>query len=305
MKIDLVVPYVNCNDPTWQDVYKKTREEYGLNIREKDMNGIRYRELGFFKYFFRGLYYFCPWINNIYIILASTSQIPEWLNIDNPKIHIVFHKDIIPKVFLPTFNSTCIEMFIKNIKGLSEYFLYANDDMYIIDDLTPDMFFTDDGIPKYKMIKSNKIGNQYRKVCFNEFEMVRNLFKRRSLGKNTYLKPQHIFQPMCLSTVKEAYYAFELHILNSITAFRKETNINQYIYTLYQAFKGQRISDYPSYRYYELNDKGIEDAGNDIRIKKYKIICLNDSANTNKEKAINELVDSFEFIFMNKCEYEK
>ena len=41
-------------------------------------------------------------------------------------------KQFIPNNFLPTFNSCTIEMFIGNIKGLSEYFIYGNDDMFFV-----------------------------------------------------------------------------------------------------------------------------------------------------------------------------
>lgn len=304
LKIDFVVPYVNCNDAEWKKLYIDTKRKNGMVINSRDMTGVRYRELGFFKYFFRGLYYFLPWINNIYLIVQSRSQIPKWLNTDNEKIHIILHEEIIPKVFLPTYNSTTIEMFIKNIKGLSEYFLYANDDMYAIRETTPDMFFTDNGIPKFKMIISTKLNNQYRKVCFKEFEMIRERYNGKPLGKNTYLKPQHVYQPMILSNVKETYEEFELEILNNITTFREENNFNQYIYSIRQIYKNKRISLYPAYKYFELGSYDLIDASKTIEEQDYYIICLNDSNKTEEEKAKEKIIPSFEKILGRKCEYE-
>ena len=303
-KIDFVVPYVDCNDEEWRRLYIDTRRKYNMPVNSRDMVGVRYRELGFFKYFFRGLYYFLPWINNIYIILQSRNQIPKWLNINNEKIHIVLHEEIIPKVFLPTYNSTTIEMFIKNIKGLSEYFLYANDDMYAIRETTPDMFFTDNGIPKYKMIRSNKLNNQYRKVCYKEFEMIRERFNGNSLGKNMYLKPQHVYQPMVLSNVKETYEDFELEILNSISTFREEKNLNQYIYSIHQIYKTGRVPRYPEYKYFELGGYDITEASRCIKKQECYIICLNDSNKTEEERAKEKIIPSFEKILGNKCGYE-
>ena len=51
-----------------------------------------------------------PWIRNLYLIVSNKEQVPAWVNQENVKI--VLHEDIIPAQFLPTFNSTAIEMFI-------------------------------------------------------------------------------------------------------------------------------------------------------------------------------------------------
>ena len=72
---------------------------------------------------------------------------PKWLDTSNPKIRIVDHKEILPEVSLPCFNSRLIEHFLYKIPGLSEHFLYANDDMFINRPVTPATFFAADGLP--------------------------------------------------------------------------------------------------------------------------------------------------------------
>jgi hypothetical protein len=121
--IDWVFPYVNCDDIEWQQSYMYERKKLNLPINKNYMNGVRYRDLGFLPYLIRGLDKYCNWLNHIFIIVATESQIPKWLNTNHPKIRIVLHKDIIPEEYLPTFNSTTIEMFLKNIPGLSEHFI--------------------------------------------------------------------------------------------------------------------------------------------------------------------------------------
>ena len=81
------------------------------------------------RYKFRSIATNAPWIRNLYMIVETPSQVPSWLNQDAVKI--IYHRDIIDGIYLPTYNSTTIEMFINRIKGLSEYFLYGNDDFYI------------------------------------------------------------------------------------------------------------------------------------------------------------------------------
>lgn len=301
-KIDFVFPYVDCSDPEWKKLYKDTMKKNNLST---SINENRFREFGFIKYYFRGLAKFLPWLNNIYIIVQSKSQLPKWLNTDNPKIKVVYHEDIIPKVFLPVYNSTTIEMFIKNIKGLSEHFIYANDDMYCIKDTTPDMFFSEEGIPKTKLVKSHKLDNQYRHVCYRQFELVTNTFNNRDTKDKEYYKPCHIYQSMLLSTLKEAFDRYTVEILNSITTFRRECNFNQYLYTYYQKYGHEFIMEYPKAKYYELKEEKLDKAYTTISKQKGYIVCLNDSNNSNLEKAIEKLIPAFDKILGEICEYEK
>ena len=92
-----------------------------------------------FKYSLRSVEMYAPWIRKIFIV--TDNQVPKWLDTSNPKIRIVDHKEILPEVSLPCFNSRLIEHFLYKIPGLSEHFLYANDDMFINRPVTPATFF--------------------------------------------------------------------------------------------------------------------------------------------------------------------
>ena len=126
-KVDFVFPYVDGNDPIWQEVYKEERRKNDLPTR---ISNVRFRQWDNLKYLFRGIEKFAPWIGNVYMIVSNKEQVPEW--VDTNEVNIVLHSDIIPEQFLPTFNSCTIEMFLGNIKGLSERFIYANDDMFFL-----------------------------------------------------------------------------------------------------------------------------------------------------------------------------
>ena len=66
-------------------------------------------------------------MENVFLLVSGETQVPSW--VDRSVVNVVLHKDIIPERFLPTFNSTTIEMFMHRIPGLGEEFLYFNDDM--------------------------------------------------------------------------------------------------------------------------------------------------------------------------------
>ena len=82
-----------------------------------------------------------PWIHHIYIV--TNGQIPSWLDLSNPKISVVFHKDIfrVPHS-LPTFSSPAIELNLHHIPQLSDYFIYFNDDVFLGQPVYPYDFYT-------------------------------------------------------------------------------------------------------------------------------------------------------------------
>ena len=141
MDIDLVYLWVDGSDPIWLE--KKQR------FIDKKINTVgRYQDNGELRYSLRSVEKHIPWIRKIFIV--TDDQIPPFVDVNHPKIEIVYHSQIIPKEVLPTFNSNVIDFFIYNIPNLSEHFLYANDDTFVNADLKHSFFFNN-GIPVLRM----------------------------------------------------------------------------------------------------------------------------------------------------------
>lgn len=137
--IDIVVTWVNGSDLEWQaekNKYLKINEETVVG------NGIcRYREWEFFKYWFRSIEKYAPWVNCVFFVTCG--HVPKWLDVKSPKLRVVKHDEFIPKEYLPTFSSIPIEMNLHRIKGLSEHFIYFNDDIFLSRPSVPSDFFVD------------------------------------------------------------------------------------------------------------------------------------------------------------------
>ena len=97
----------------------------------------RYRGYGIFNYWFRMIEKHAPWVNHIYLVTNGQNRMVE---LGYPQLKLVTHKEFIPKEYLPTYNSAAIELNLHRIEGLSENFLYFNDDMYLIRDSQPRFF---------------------------------------------------------------------------------------------------------------------------------------------------------------------
>ena len=118
-KIDFVIPYINPADSNWLEQYRQ---------HTKDEIDCRFRDWGVLPYVFRSIERHIPWINQLVLIVASDSQVPTW--VDTTKVKVIKHSDFIPAEYLPVFNSNTIEMFLGNIKGLTQHFIYSNDDIF-------------------------------------------------------------------------------------------------------------------------------------------------------------------------------
>ena len=91
---------------------------------------------------------YAPWVQHIYIV--TDGQVPRWLNVEHPQLTVIDHREIFadPSV-LPVFNSHAIESQLHHIPGLSEHYLYLNDDFFFGRPVQPELFFHGNGIAKF------------------------------------------------------------------------------------------------------------------------------------------------------------
>ena len=141
--IDLVCLWVDGNDPVWQAKRSAfigiAQENTSVNCKGRAANNDE------LKYSLRSVEMYASWVRRIFIV--TDEQVPEWLNVSNPKVRVVDLTEIMPSETLPCFNSCLIEHYLYRIPGLSEKFLYANDDMFINREVAVEDFFTPEGFP--------------------------------------------------------------------------------------------------------------------------------------------------------------
>lgn len=141
--IDFVITWVDGSDPEWRRLKDEFAGERATNDAQSN-DRERYEDWGLLKYWFRGIERFAPWVRRVHFV--TWGHVPEWLNVDHPKLNIVRHADYIPNEYLPTFSSHPIELNLHRIEDLSEQFVYFNDDMFLIQKTDATDFFKD-GLP--------------------------------------------------------------------------------------------------------------------------------------------------------------
>lgn len=153
-RIDFVIPWVDDSDPEWQKSFRDYRYH---GQQTDDVRNVRYRSWDNLRYWFRGVEKFAPWIDKIHFITCG--HVPDWLNLNAPKLHWVKHSDFIPAENLPTFNSNAIHLGLHRIEQLSDHFVLFDDDMFLIDKVEPEHFFRK-GL-RHGGIKCNKSGGHF------------------------------------------------------------------------------------------------------------------------------------------------
>lgn len=235
-RVDLVVPYVNAEDVKWQKLYNKYNPTKEKNEETNALS--RFRGQGnFFKYFFRCLDKNLPWLGTVHLLVQSESQIPSWINRD--KVNIVLHEEFIPKKYLPTFNSTCIEMFLHNIPGLSERFLYANDDILIIQPLNLEDFYKDNLI-KTNTFNSGGLDTLYGHHKVNAYCLIYDKDKDEVMKQGKVMSLSHLVRPYLKSQIELCFKEHQETITNSISKFRQENNLNVYLFDHYIIKNGKQ-----------------------------------------------------------------
>ena len=292
--MDVVITYVDGNDPVW----KKDYEEYtNVPVMEK-----RFRDWGTLKYLLRGIEVNMPFIRNVYLVVSHPSQVPNWA--DTGHLKVVLHKDIIPSEYLPTFNSATIEMHLHKVKGLDEEYLYFNDDLFPLAKCEPTDFFRD-GKGVLGFSRHFLSSGMFRRICRNS-----DVFARKALGKSSscgFVRPQHTCTPMFRSECETLCNILKEDIHRSMTRTRAENNLSQYLLLDYEYYKGRIIPERISNKHFSVALATPEGLKSFIMNPKKKIMCVNDvHLSERKYLALRTaMIDAFEARFPEKSRFEK
>ena len=287
--MDAVIAYVNPMDEYW-------RVQYDLvvgGILSED----RYTDYGILKYALRGISEHMPYIENVFLIVSSESQIPDYVNTE--KVKIVLHKDFIPQEFLPTFSPSAIECFLWNIPGLSEQFIYFNDDMVPISEIHEEEFFNGN-TPCMVFTDENIKDGQYKTYI----EMTNKRISRiAGIETTELLRPIHTAIPYLKSVYRGIYDVAERTIVPSIKKIRTANCTMQYFFTNYGYYFGVYDKLTPKLLYLKTCDVDKIDSN----FANCQILCINDTTKSTmstfseRKEKITSILDS---ILPNKSKYE-
>lgn len=338
MDIDVVIPWVDTTDKEWQASKNKFLKD--LNNDKVDNSENRFRDWDNFKYVFRGIDKFMPWVHKIYLITCG--QVPDWMNKEaDDRLVIVNHSDYIPKEYLPTFSSHPIELNLHRIKELSEHFIYLNDDYFVINETSPEDFFVD-GLPCDYALEDPITPDHkdiFNNILINNMVLLNSHYDRRTVLKEQKKKfysmcdKKAFITNMCFRPLKRNHF-FGLHyshlasnilkstiekvwtenreILEATSShkFRNADDVNQFIFKNEQYVTG-KFHPYNINRFgraIQLDDTiegAVEDVCRTITDSDYKMICINDCNIEDFDNTRTKINAALEKILPNPSVWER
>ena len=294
--VDIVIPYVDSSDPVWQ--------KSCLDAGNSDITSNRFRSWDTLKYLLRGVEKYMPFVRNVILIVSDENQVPKWLN--TKEVRVVYHRDFIPEEFLPTFNSCTIEAFLFNITKLSEQFIYFNDDIFPINGMVASDFFVDSK-PLLRFQEHQNCIKQavFSLQCRNSLDLITQMLHLDNYDEGELITPDHSAMPMLKSSVDEVGLQCIEALKQSISQFREDKNINQYIYHYYHYFQKDYVEDCCPYLYLEINNNLNHIRYIILNNREIPLLCLNDMDTvSNYKETQQELISIFELKFPDNSKYE-
>ncbi len=335
LQIDFVVTWLDSSDPEWQE----SLAQYSPSAKGHKENA-RFRSTDFFMYWFRAVERYAPWVHKVYLV--TNGKFPDWINKDCLKLVLVKHADFIPAEYLPTFNCRTIELHLHKIKGLSEHFVYFNDDMLLNAPVKPNYYFRNGlpcdinnetflNVPIYT--KKDRFGNYISMLAdigvinkhFNRRETFRHSLKRwlgphlgiKGIIVSCILLDKRLFigfsnyhtEQTYLKSVFEELWEKENDVLKAAcTRFREDNTVNNYIFRYWQLAKNLFYPMRRNSAFFFLIEKDVvNDIEKTLQQERKKSVCLNDTGLCTEENFIyinKRLQQLFEKKFPKKSSFE-
>ncbi len=225
--VDIVYTWVDGSDPAWNAAREQRLSGITGTAQTRESSGqARFLDRDELRYSFRSIHLFAPWVRKIHLVTAG--QVPDWLDTDHPMVNLVDHTDILPADGLPTFNSHAIETSLHTIEGLSEQFVYFNDDFFLARPVRPEAFFSPAGLnavffsPMTIGLSDLPDAPPYLKAAWNNRNLLHQTF-----GAVTTHNLAHAPYPHRVSVLRALTEAFpEVMAATARSPFRNDTDVS-------------------------------------------------------------------------------
>lgn len=302
--IDIVYTWVDGSDSRWLARKDDVLRTLGRSVPEHSVDRSRWHDRDELLYSLRSVALFAPWVRRIYLV--TDDQIPDWLRRDGA-ITVVDHRELFPAgSALPTFNSHAIEAVLHRIEGLSEHFLYMNDDVFFGGVVAPENFFTSGGLSRAFLSPSSMpIGDPADRDRASEWGgMNASRLIEAEFGRVIRQKARHTPMALRVSVIKEMEERFSgtFEQIRS-SQFRDPSDIAplSYLYPNYSLLTGRSVISDIRYGYFNIdNESSLRKMRSAVRSGSgLQVFCLNDTGSSDafplswhaKEKHIRDFLN--------------
>ena len=246
MTVDLVYVWCDDTDSEWRAKRERTAARFGIGADGAGNGVFRYRGGDMLRYSLKSAFLHAPWVRTVFVVVDDDQSLPDWPEMKDARVRIVRHSAIIPSHLLPCFSSDVIEHHIARIPGLADRYLYANDDTFFWESVTPDFFFASDGFPLFRYGARRpgiaKVGERDYRSCLDVADGLLRVHLGLCPGPRSMIGrlPHHNVDAYCRDDVLSGYETFRAEIETELGfPFRNPRLVQRSIYAGYALAKGR------------------------------------------------------------------
>lgn len=242
--VDIYLPFVDGDKEVYRT--KMLAEAKRQNDYSHETSGLRrINNFGQLRLALRSIEYCAPWVRFVHLIFHRESHIPNWLDCDHPGIKIHLHREYFDSLIkLPTFSSFVIDTQMGRVPGLSDHFVYMEDDQFFCSKSSIEDFFSEHGRPIFHYLESKQGMKGCRKLIIYHLQSrsiwphiykYSNQIWKNALGIDDYRQLEHINDhrpyPFIKSIFELTHRTFPKIYQRSITEpFRRGNVLSFYAY---------------------------------------------------------------------------
>lgn len=280
--IDVVYTWVDSSDPKWrQKLETYSGKVSPVSFHEEASGDQRFRSRDELKYSLRSLSMYAPWVRHVYIV--TDGQNPEFIDFDREGITLVDHSEIAKAPeSLPVFNSSAIISWLHRVPGLSEHFIYMNDDVFIGRDIAPSRLFTPSGLARVFPSKNRRPFGDASPKDEPHINITRNIraLIEQEFGRSISNSVKHTPHAQLVSVHSEMEKRFpDAYDRTSRSRFRHHEDITpDQLFHYYAQATGKAIVGNIRYAYVNIGDnRNKPELQRLLQTRAREVFCLNDA----------------------------
>jgi hypothetical protein len=283
--VDVVYTWVDGSDPAWLTRRAAVSED---SSEVESTRAARFLSRDELRFSLRSLHANAPWVRNVFIV--TDDQQPPWLRDDVPGVRVVSHREIFrDQSVLPTYNSHAIESQLHHIDGLSEHFVYLNDDMFIGRPVPPQAFFLANGLSQIFLSKARvpiggvtEADTPISAACKNNRALLESVFGRTIT--QTFQHTPYALHRSILQDIEDRFP--QEHARTAASRFRGRTDLSiaSSLHHYYALFTGRAVPGSLRYSYTHLAVPDLrERLARILNRRDYDTFCINDAFSSEGE----------------------
>lgn len=296
--IDVVYTWVDGGDTAWLRRRAATMGEQPT-WHSESASAARFAQRDELRYSLRSIHAFAPWVRDIYIV--TDRQTPRWLNTNSSEVRVVDHLDVFADTDgLPVYNSHAIETQIHHLSGLSNNFLYFNDDMFLGAPIEPGSLVSAVGLPGIRFSASRVPIAEIAALDTPVDSALRNVRRliERDFGRTVFSTSSHIPYSLrvdILYEMEDRYRGEWNRTARSRVRSREDVSPLSSFFQYYAWFTGRAFLAGIRHSYLNLaSDRVAQRLERLLSAGDFQAICLNDSdARVDEEPALQAMLGAF------------